>query len=198
VLYAFGGFYIDDDSYIETSLEQVVMPNDTLILSQETNEYIDDCYESNFHLSHDHLTRTHRYHNFKSLYGNKVLVNWGIFSAPGHPVIRQVMENLVDIIRREFIRRSVVHLRWRDEQWKVIMCATGPMMMTASVREMTIAHAGNLSVRVTSADFKEYGGVFKVKEGQPSVHYKNVMKKNHSPLLRQYLPSIEVLSDNIL
>ena len=43
LLYAVGGFYLDDDSYIESSLNSIIGQNDTLIVTAEKNLYRETC-----------------------------------------------------------------------------------------------------------------------------------------------------------
>ena len=43
-VYAFGGFYLDDDSILSTPLEEVILPSDTLIVGRERAPYQDNCF----------------------------------------------------------------------------------------------------------------------------------------------------------
>lgn len=106
---------------------------------------------------------------------------------------------------------QVIHMRQHDAKWRMCMCATGPTALTATVREMFIAHDANLSIRVTNKDFEEYGGihlflfctmlftktlsvhmllsgVFKVTPKLHFTHYMIAMEKNRTPLLSDYVP----------
>lgn len=86
-------------------LHKVVEYNDTLIMSQEKNRYV-DCYLPTFHLSNEYMSKKYNFNSFGLVYGDKNLVNWGILSAPRHPVILRIMENVVDIVRKEFLRET--------------------------------------------------------------------------------------------
>lgn len=51
VLYSFGGLYLDDDSDIGTPLDQVVLPQDHMVLSEEGPSSLGECYAPSYHLS---------------------------------------------------------------------------------------------------------------------------------------------------
>ena len=51
ILYTYGGMYIDDDSDFRTLLDDIVGPEDSLILSEEGVFDMKPCYEANYHLS---------------------------------------------------------------------------------------------------------------------------------------------------
>lgn len=105
-----------------------------------------------FHIRH----RTHQ------MIGGKVLLNWAMFTAPRHPIMLELMRNVVDVIRSEFLRAPVVWMLSQDPRWKVVHCATGPQILTATVLEMMLTRAINdSSLRVAGKDFHEYGGEFK-------------------------------------
>jgi len=71
-LYAFGGLYMDDDSDIQTDLEDAIHPEDQLILTQEGNTYHDNCYIPSYHLSGHYLQQHFPGIDSRQLYGNKV------------------------------------------------------------------------------------------------------------------------------
>ena len=48
------------------------------------------------------------------------------------------MENLVEVIRSDFLREPVLRYLKLDYRWRLVMCATGPSMMTASARELVL------------------------------------------------------------
>ena len=201
VLYAMGGFYLDDDSYIANSLENVISPNDSIIMTVEKNRFGDNCFVDNFHLSH-HAMKT-KYSNFTdwhNLFGNRALVSWGIFAAPQQIAMLRMLENVVESIRAEYLRSPVTWLLNTDQRWKIVMCSTGPSMLTATVRALFVETTINdsmkqlLKIRVVNQDFKEYGGVFKVNQrinGHYNIdnnHYMVTMQKRYIPLLSTYVP----------
>ena len=51
VLYTYGGMYIDDDSDFTTNFDDIIRPEDSLLLSQEGVPDFKPCYESYYHLS---------------------------------------------------------------------------------------------------------------------------------------------------
>jgi mannosyltransferase OCH1-like enzyme len=197
-LYKFGGLYLDDDSYIKESLEIIVKENDSLILTAEKNAYRDSCYIKSYKLSHHSLSE--KYGNCSSkwnrMYGNKVLATWGMFAAPKHPAIFEVLKNVVETIRYEYLRSPVTYMMNMELRWKIIMCTTGPTLVSGTIRLLTaesFCGSNPLSIRVISNDYKEFGGIFKVdtnlngKYSVNSEHYMVRMQKQHTPLLRSYV-----------
>lgn len=101
-MYAFGGFYLDDDSFLPIAIaEQVIVPyadtithhysrdyifqlmrtNSTLILSKEGNQY-GECYSPQFKLSDARLSKRFNTSRHLKAFDNKYLVNWAMFSTP--------------------------------------------------------------------------------------------------------------------
>jgi hypothetical protein len=75
-LCAFGGHYLDDNSYLETSLETIVQESDSLILTTEKNGYTDNCYIESHRLSSHALSQKYsNYTGFKTIYGNRMLAS---------------------------------------------------------------------------------------------------------------------------
>ena len=50
---------MDDDSLLQSSLEDVVGAQDQMILAQEGTKYRDKCYKQEYHLSSANITNTH-------------------------------------------------------------------------------------------------------------------------------------------
>lgn len=196
-LYAFGGLYMDDDSDIQTYLEDAVSPEDTLILAQEGNTYHDNCYIPSYHLSGNYLQQHFPGVDSRLLYGNKILANWAIFAAPRHPALLKIMKNAVELLRKEYLREPAIWMLETEPRWKVVMCSTGPSMLTATIRLMTAEH--NISVRVLNKDFKDWGGVYKVEDRDGGSYYMNTMNANNLPILREYVPfTVERLEGRVI
>lgn len=86
VLYTFGGLYIDDDSTLASTWDDLLSPNDTLVLGFEKHRYHDDCFRSDFHLSkHSMLSMNSDIVEIGT--NGRILINWAIFSKPRHPLI---------------------------------------------------------------------------------------------------------------
>ena len=185
-LYAFGGLYMDDDSDIQTHLEDAIHPDDMLILTQEGNTYHDNCYIPSYHLSGNYLQQHFPGVDSRLLYGNKILANWAIFSAPRHPALLKIMKNAVELLRKEYLREPAIWMLETEPRWKVVMCSTGPSMLTATVRLMTAEH--NISVRVLNKDFQDWGGVYKVEDRDGGSYYMNTMNAHNIPILKEYVP----------
>ena len=61
VLYSVGGLYLDDDSDIGTPLDQVVLPHDHMVLSEEGPSSLGECYAPTYHLSDLATFAPHRF-----------------------------------------------------------------------------------------------------------------------------------------
>jgi hypothetical protein len=154
LLYAVGGLYLDDDSYIEASLNDVVgTKNDTLIVTAEKNVFRDNCYVRRYKLS-EHRNMRKRYPQYESRWdkiaGNKMIASWGIFAAPYHPIIEQVLHNIVEVIRAEYLRTPLVFMMNTEPRWKIVMCATGPTMFTSTIWHYFVVAASNQSSGFTN------------------------------------------------
>ena len=204
LLYAVGGLYLDDDSYLEASLNNIVGENDTMIVTAEKNLFRDNCYTRDFYLAEERNFKKKypEYDSWNSIAGGKMLASWGIFAAPYHPIIRQVLTNVVTVIRGEYLRAPLVFMMNTEPRWKIVMCATGPTMFSATIRNYFAVAVSNKSsgfaypppIRFISNDFHEFGGIFKVDtfhNGRYPVsdnHYMVAMSKHSIPMLREYVP----------
>ena len=211
VLYAFGGLYLDDDSMFRSSLEGIVHVNDSLIISTESrNNFKDACFISSFHLSEANWTnRSRSASNDAVRYVGSTICSWAIFTKPRHPVILRALTNIVEAIRLEYLRQSILYMGYYEPKWKLVMCATGPCIFTSTVLEMLVedsirnSSATKLSIRLVQSNFRDYKGHFKEdsahyynkdnKVGEsnnyvPPDHYMISMTKQNIPLLREYTP----------
>jgi hypothetical protein len=75
-----------------------------MILAHEKNVYKDDCYVPNYNLSNSHLERSRPNVNFANYFGKRVLVNWAMFSSPQHFILQHLLNNVVDMIKHEYLR----------------------------------------------------------------------------------------------
>lgn len=188
LLYVFGGVYMDDDSYIEANFDDLIRPNDTLIVAKEKNAYQDDCFIDSYPLSYNALIKKYNSTNkVKDFNEGRNLVSWAIFAAPRHPIILRTLENIVNLIKHEYLRDSVLKMQRYDVRWKFVMCTTGPVVLTASARQVYLEHP-NITLRVEKRDFANYGGKFKMIFGVDDQHYMYTMGKFHINLLRSYAP----------
>lgn len=120
---------------------------DTLVVAYEKNGFDGNtCYVPRYHLS-DFSTKkrfgpglNNYEHGAKAneIFYTRILLNWAIISAPRHPILIRTMENLVEVIRSDFLREPVLRYLKLDYRWRLVMCATGPSMMTASARELVL------------------------------------------------------------
>eukprot|EP01031_Cornospumella_fuschlensis_P028662 gene28662-34604_t len=220
VLYTYGGVYMDDDSDIKTPFDDIISPTDRLIMSEEGASSLGDCYLPSFHLSDSYTYQTYfqphtppasgntpspynaaHYNELKGqvpvFFHGHTLINWGIFTAPRHPLFFQVLHNIVDIMTSEYMRQSVVHISRWDPRWKAVMCTTG-FTLTYTLRELELKNAlGNHTAldtasipRICHFNFKQYGGNVKAFwTGGDSSHYMKHMQKNKNlHILHTYAP----------
>lgn len=124
MLWAFGGFYSDDDSFIGTPLSSVIKQNDSMIITPEKGAYV-ECYYSSYKLSKESLNKTNiNQIKLPSTYDRPIVI-WGIFSEPGSPVLENALRNIVDIFKYEYFRRSVIHIKHNQPRAYNVFCSTG-------------------------------------------------------------------------
>jgi len=133
-----------------------------MVLSTENNKYW-NCYNNHYNLSEDIVAQRYQSTQFKSYFDGKILVNWAMFSAPRHPLLLETMRYIVDLVKREYLKESVIELNAKDSKFKPIFCITGPMLLTAVARNMISAHSAthgssaSFPIRVVNTDFRDYG-----------------------------------------
>ena len=133
VLYKFGGMYMDDDATVHTPLDEVVQFTDKLLLGEDAGVWDDRCWKDNFPLSNNSLvTRFGSDPGHASMFNNKWFFNWVMFSAPGHPVLKRILEHIVTLIRAEYSSVfSLIKMSSSDHKGKLLMCAsTFPITLT--------------------------------------------------------------------
>lgn len=201
VLWTYGGVYIDDDSDMMTPLDQVVEPTDTCIVSYEKNGFnANRCFIPRYHLSDYSAFRPYHENKAPSIFHGRILLNWAIMFAPRHILLEEMMKNAVEIIKHEYFQDKVLRALNAAYRWEVIMCTTGPSLLTATARELVLRNVSNFQYRLAGNDFRPYGGKFKAihtpVRNDPH-HYMHVMAhdKSHKTLLKEYLPEPEVTSD---
>lgn len=124
MLWAFGGFYSDDDSFIGTPLSTIVQENDSMILTPEKGTYA-ECYYPTYKLSKESQNRTNVNQIQLSSSYSRPIVNWAIFSEPGSLVLENALRNIVDIFKHEYLGRSVIHLKPSLMRSYNVFCSTG-------------------------------------------------------------------------
>jgi len=190
VLYVFGGMYIDADSSFKGNVDEFLTIKDKFILSTERND-AHKCYNSDYKLYMNPK-------NTNALYGRKSLIQWLIISSPRHPFIIRTLVNMVDIVKNEYLKTSVMSTTVKNHKtFLTLICSTGPGVFTASVNEVLMSHENNdtfdedLGSRFAGVDFKPIGGIFKrdfswnKKQKNYYVHFMN----NGGKLLGNYTTS---------
>jgi hypothetical protein len=194
---------MDDDAFLKASLEEIVRPTDSLLLTVEGNPHITSCYQSDYFLSIEHMQKEFNRTNstLNELWGGKTLVNWAMFAAPRHPLLLTLMQNIVTLVRREYLRQPTLKLVEGERRSKQIICGTGPGMLTSTAVRLLLEHEamhgrGNLThfqLRVEmEPDFRAYGGVWKASAPYfpPNIprirHYSVVMEERRLKLLGRY------------
>lgn len=140
-LYVHGGVYIDDDSDMSVPLDDVVRPTDQLVVSFEKNGFNGNrCFVPRAPLS-DFNTFEQHVKNMSIIPSDVqkdfqfVILNWAIMSAPRHLVMAHVLHRLVQVIRNEYLHTPYMRMLNNEYGWAQIMCATGPSLFTASMRD---------------------------------------------------------------
>lgn len=114
---------------------------------------------------------------------------------PGHPFIKELLQNMVRTIRNEYLREPIFAKYKFHTNWKRCLCLTGPQMLTATIKKNYFLHTlnygteKNFSARGVWKDFEIYGGWYKaVGEGvRGRGHY---METLHGDVncLKEYAP----------
>ena len=83
-----------------------------MIVAAEKNVYRDDCYHPEYNFSYEFMSNQYNVSkdHIHYIFNGRVIVNWAMFSMPRHPIFLDLMKNVVDMIRKEYIRESVVKL----------------------------------------------------------------------------------------
>lgn len=191
VLWTYGGVYIDDDSDMKVTLESAIKDNDTLIVAFESNGFNGDvCYIPRFKLSDASTFKNNSTRKNMDIFHSRILLNWALMASPYHPVIKRVMENLVDVIRHEYFYDPVIRHLHAAPRWSLVMCSTGPSLFTASAREIIFENPlGAIQYKLADVDFRDFGGRFKavrVRVVDNPKHYMNMHKKKSMGLLHDY------------
>lgn len=100
VLYTYGGVYIDDDSDLIAPLDDVIKRDDRFIISYEKNGFNGNrCYIPTYHLSDFSVFKSEANNQLLKIHNDfkYVILNWLIFSEPRHPILKLLMQNLVEV-----------------------------------------------------------------------------------------------------
>jgi len=191
-LLLYGGGYLDEDSTLEGSLDVLVKADDAIILTKESNTFSDECFKDDFHASDSGLARRFGLNRSHAVIERKVVANWAFFVEPKHPVFRRALENIVQLVKREHECRSLLKLAHYSHRWKVVMCVTGPTLLTVSVKEVLLESPNLSNFRLERRDFVDWGGRFKVdgpEAPKKELHYMLRMQRAMLTLLTTYIPS---------
>lgn len=194
-VYAFGGMYMDDDSIIETSLEEVVQPSDRFILGREKHKYGDSCYHRKFHLAGEAISEKYNVTGVGDLFGGRGILQWLFLAEAEHKILRQIILNLAEVLRLEYLGGFSMYRLATEPTWKFIICGTGPGLWTSTIREMVVSKelAEDEWRLLNKHDFVEYGAVYKLEQmkhllSREGSHYMYKMIKDRSLLLSSYAP----------
>ena len=212
-LYLHGGVYFDYDACLESSLLDDVWRGEgaSLVLTSERSKNkFEECFVDSYPLSEAALARAHGRATYEALARHSprtVITNWGFLVSPGHPFLLHMLSATVDVLRREYHRRSAMTDAVYSEEghsghkqrFRQVLCATGPNLLSHALRafllrrnltDVTSSATGGL-VSVTGSDFAKYGGTAKL--GTYSVkgdasHFGMVMRNASVRLLATYAP----------
>ena len=107
----------------------------------------------------------------------------------------RILHNAVEIIRKEYLRQSVLYIPSTETKSLYVFCVTGPSFFTASMRELALDHALRAQVltspwyRLTGdRNFNEFGGVPKIpnKNDPKEKHYTHRLQHQRVSFLARY------------
>ena len=181
VLYTFGGLYIDDSVDFTVPLTSILLPTDRFVLSEDVNAVdVGTCYKEGYHLSNEFAIT--KYKSTTASFNGSKLASWAIFVEPRNPLILKTMDNVIEIIKSEYARETVIVVGDNDIKQKASLCTTN-YALTYTVREALLAKSFPESPRINSNSFSQYGA--KVRSSHASHH---VRKHQHSHLLKDHTP----------
>lgn len=224
MLFVFGGVYIDSDSQLKTSLNEVIKPADEMILAYENNHFDGDwCYSPNSEFATRNVIKKNPHVEKMNVFKGRILTNWCIMSAPGHIFLSSALETFVKLSRAEFLRLSNLKISQWDPFSKYVYCSTGPSMFTASARKVMIESSfqngsftrskaskdktreivrGSSTYRLASKDFGHEGGVFKAVRNTKADkdHYSQIVptKVRSLPFNRSPYDTREITTNTIV
>ncbi len=148
VLWLFGGLAMDDDSSFKHPLNTIVQSDDRLVFTYEKFDFADNCYKPSYHLSGASVKARSSSHpvarsgaenegDSLPFFGRNLAI-WAVFAAPRHPALLRVLENSVEIIRKEYLKQSVLYIPKTEAKSLYVFCITGPSFFTASMREIML------------------------------------------------------------
>lgn len=179
ILWVYGGVYIDADADILTPLSHMIRTNDSFLFGTEKNRVF-DCYKENFHLNQS-ITQT-----FAPFWNDQIFLQWLLASEPGHPFLARTLENIVEMITLEYSHQSAIACPLTNEfGFHGVICATGPMVFSASVLEV-INKDATVPYRYVGTDFSTYNGRFRAQKWDKKKHYITLMSNSKVLLLNEY------------
>lgn len=209
VLYVHGGMYMDDDANIGVPLDDVVKPTDQFVVGKESYNWTDTCYRDEFPLSNHSLSVKFGALNQLEFFDNRFFFNWAMFVQPRHPLLLRIIEHVVQLIRFEYVGRTMIKMSPADARGKLLMCAsTFPINLAARELLLEVLQKSNLQsvteaqraigFRVGTEQFREYDADMKAwNNDHRSDRWFKVLKKQ--PYLRDYgVPDEKVLEGRLV
>jgi len=96
------------------------------------------------------------------------------FVEPGSPFMRRCLENLVEIIELEYLRRSPVVGEFVTALNQKVICSTGPMLFTFSIIEEIyhmVKNGTNPNMKYVGYDFKLFNATMKMIRIRDTPHH---------------------------
>ena len=84
----------------------------------------------------------------KSAFLGRIVPNWAMLSAARHPFLKRTLENAVEIIKSHYQMDPMVRHMKTDFRWNLVMCSTGPSLLTASAREVVFENKTHAPYKV--------------------------------------------------
>lgn len=111
-----------------------------------------NCFSENYKLSDKHLKDKYHVESIEEIpgVGNKTIVQWGMFVEPRHPIFLTLLANIVDVVKHEYVKKSVLLPDVIDSKSGVVVCATGkplhsnPAVLTLFVMIHRLGYAYNI------------------------------------------------------
>jgi mannosyltransferase OCH1-like enzyme len=163
--------YIDADASFNAQLNSFIQPADKFILSTELNR-ARPCYANRFRSVEEPVFLQKR-----------IIVQWLLIAAPRHLFMYRTMVDLVIVVRSIHQGHSV--LLPHTPPLMVILCTTGPLLLTNSVSKViATAPSKSAGFRYVGQDYSPLLGMFKATGlKNDKSHYQSLMEKG-TPILK--------------
>eukprot|EP01135_Chromosphaera_perkinsii_P009969 Nk52_evm4s1992 gene=Nk52_evmTU4s1992 len=138
VLYVYGGAYIDADSSFDYNLDSFVREDDGFIFGSEPHTF-ENIARNSTHLGKNQPFESALFQAKAKLPVKRTLIQWMIFSEPGHIFLAETFHNMIFMLRSLYLGREEDifedNVNGPGHRGNLILFTTGPHIMTLSIHK---------------------------------------------------------------